>query len=127
MSQSFWEAEVAEPPQAESAEPDSTQLEATEPKQPAAEPPAKPDTLALSMDDFSALEERVLRAVNLVKSARQAHAAAEERAAKAEAEFLGQVPVIDELQEEVRTLRAERENVRQRVERLLAQLDALEL
>ena len=35
--------------------------------------------LALSSADFSALEDRVARAVNLVKSERQARAAAEQR------------------------------------------------
>jgi hypothetical protein len=35
--------------------------------------------------------------------------------------------MIDQLQAEVHTLRTERDQVRQRVERLLAQLDALEL
>jgi uncharacterized coiled-coil DUF342 family protein len=34
---------------------------------------------------------------------------------------------MDQLQNEINALRAERDQVRQRVERLLAQLDALEL
>ena len=42
--------------------------------------------LAVSADDFSALEERILRAVELVKSERSARNAAEDRAARAEAE-----------------------------------------
>jgi uncharacterized coiled-coil protein SlyX len=88
---------------------------------------ADPETLALSADDFSALEERVLRAVNLVKRERLARTEAEERAAKAEAKLAAQAPVADSLQSEVTALRAEREQVRQRVERLLSQLDALEL
>jgi small-conductance mechanosensitive channel len=120
MSQSFWDSEVAEAPQPE-----------TPVASPQAEPPAEPvsdaASLALSADDFAALEQRILRAVELVKAERQARAAAEERAAKAEAQLAGQSPLVDQMQEEVRMLRAERDHVRQRVERLLSQLDALEL
>jgi hypothetical protein len=86
---------------------------------------------ALTVDDFAALEERVFRAVSLVRSERQARTVAEERAAALEtriaAEVQAQQPIIEHLQHEVDSLRAEREQVRQRVERLLSQLDALEL
>jgi hypothetical protein len=116
MVESFWKSEVV--------------LEA-EPEQPAAEPAAEPEAesnaSALSMDDFAALEERILRAVNLVKWERQARATAEERANAAEAQLREQAPLAESLQREVSTLRGERDQVRQRVERLLAQLDALEL
>src|SRR5579863_3482294 len=44
------------------------------------QPAAEPGTLAMSLDDFSSLEDRILRAVNLVKRERLARAAAEERA-----------------------------------------------
>jgi FtsZ-binding cell division protein ZapB len=83
--------------------------------------------LALSADDFAALEERILRAVELVKRERHARTEAEERATMAEALFSEQVPQIENLQKEVNSLRAERDHVRERVERLLAQLDALEV
>jgi uncharacterized coiled-coil protein SlyX len=83
--------------------------------------------VALSPDDFSALEERILRAVDLVKRGRVAHAAAEERAAQAEIRVREQAPLVGHLQKEVNALRAEREQMRNRVERLLEQLDALEL
>jgi len=79
------------------------------------------------VDDFSALEERILRTVNLVKRERLARAAAEERAALAEAQSLEQAPLVEQQQQELNALRAERDHVRQRVERLLSQLDALEL
>ena len=84
-------------------------------------------TLALSMDDFSSLEERILRAVNLVKRERTARAAAEEHAAQAEARANEQASAAEQLQKEVASLRAERDHIRQRVEKLLSQLDALEL
>jgi chromosome segregation ATPase len=105
---------------------------------------SEPGTLALSADEFSALEERILRAVNLVKRERLAKAAAEERATAAEAKIAEHIQASvqaaenlnrerDELQKEtaslqkeIDALRAERDQVRQRVERLLSQLDALE-
>jgi hypothetical protein len=86
-----------------------------------------PSSLPMSVDDFAALEERVLLAVGLVRRERQARAAAEERAAVLQAELDAQIPAIDRLQQEVAALRTEREQVHHRVERLLSQLDALEL
>ncbi len=126
MTQSFWESEVAEETQHEQSD---------EPRQPVAESgeresaehAAEPGALAMSMDDFSALEERILRAVDLVKRERQARAEAEERASTVEAQLREQAPLAENLQKEVSALRGERDHVRQRVERLLSQLDALEL
>ncbi len=107
----------------------------------------EPGTLALSADEFSALEERILRAVNLVKRERLARSAAEERATAAEAKIAEHAQSAENvkqekenlqkesenlqketenLQKELEILRAERDQVRQRVERLLSQLDALE-
>jgi septal ring factor EnvC (AmiA/AmiB activator) len=83
--------------------------------------------LALSSSDFSALEERVARTVQLVKTERQARTAAEQRAESLDARLSEQQTVVKSLQEEVRALNAERDQVRQRVERLLSQLDALEV
>ena len=98
------------------------------------EPVAEPVALTVSADDFSALEERVLRAVELVKRERQQRAAAEDRTAeaearatRAEAQLREQSPVVDQMEAELKTLKAERDHVRQRVERLLEQLDGLEL
>jgi hypothetical protein len=94
---------------------------------------AEHGTVALTADEFSALEERILRAVNLVKRERLARAAAEERATLAETKASEQIHTAEEqkkdfesLQKEVDALRAERDHVRVRVERLLSQLDALE-
>jgi chromosome segregation ATPase len=96
---------------------------ANEPK----EHTAPPKILSLSVSDFSALEERILRAVEVVRRERQARAAAEERAAKAEARLNEKLPLVEQLENELSALRAERDHVRERVERLLGQLDALEL
>ena len=93
----------------------------------AGEPEAQAGTLALSPDDFSALEERILRAVDLVKRGRAAHAVVEERAEQAEIRLREQALLFEQSQKEVNALRAERDHMRQRVEGLLAQLDALEL
>jgi chromosome segregation ATPase len=84
-------------------------------------------TLTLSANDFSALEQRILRAVEVVRKERQARAAADERADRAEAQLREQTPQLEQLERDLNALRAEREHVRERVERLLGQLDALEL
>jgi FtsZ-binding cell division protein ZapB len=97
---------------------------------PASEPAVatEPETMTvLTVDDFAALEERILRAVSLVRSERQARVAAEERTAALEVEVQAQIPAIDRLQQEVDSLRAERDQVRQRIERLLSQLDAMDM
>jgi chromosome segregation ATPase len=102
---------------------------------------APPVALAVSSDDFSALEERVLRAVEMLRHERQARAAAEVRIAEAEecaakavaqlgplqTQLNQQTPLIEQLQNEVSCLRSERDTVRTRVERLLEQLDSLEI
>ena len=91
-------------------------------------------TVSLSAQDFSALEDRIMRAVELVRRERQLRAEAEARAAQAEArvehadtERREQMAASDDLSKELAALRAERNEVRERVERLLSQLDALEL
>jgi hypothetical protein len=112
MSETFWE-----PGTAEQSQPDTQHQE----------PAAAPGTLALSADDFKALEERILRAVDMVKRERLARAAAEERATKAEAQLHEHGPRFEQLEKELQALKGERDHVRQRVERLLTQLDALEL
>lgn len=142
MTQTFWEIDSVDPqppaaePQAPAqeqqqllhAEPEP-QAEFTPEPEPAidAAPESLPEPIAVSIDDFSALEERIVRAVELVRRERQLRTEAEQRAALAESQLAGQSPLVDKLNEELRALRAERDQVRQRVERLLTQLDALEL
>jgi septal ring factor EnvC (AmiA/AmiB activator) len=112
MSQSFLESQTAEHPHTEQSEMNHQE---------------QSGNLALSAADFSALEERVVQTVKLVKSERQARAAAEQRAEKLDAQLQEQSALVKNLQEEVRALSAERDQVRHRVERLLSQLDALEV
>lgn len=121
MSQFTWESERVEESHGES----QNGLHTAEPHPPEAAAPT--GNLALSPDDFSALEERIVKAVDLVKRGRVAHAAAEERAVQAEVRVREQAPLVEHLQKEVNALRAEREQMRKRVEKLLAQLDAIEL
>ncbi|MGD0096098.1 MAG: hypothetical protein ABSB60_06360 [Terracidiphilus sp.] len=116
MSESLWSSEVEA-----GAQPEEPVAE------PLAEAAAEASPLTLSADDFSALEERIVRAVEMVKRERQARSEAERRAEAAEAKLMEQAPVAENLQKEVSALRKEREQVRKRVERLLSQLDALEL
>ena len=91
---------------------------------------ADPEPLPiLTAADFTALEERVLRAVSLVRREREGRIAAEERAVVLESRVAGlqlESAEIERLKEEIELLRAEREQVRLRVERLLGQLDSLE-
>ena len=142
MSQTFWENEVSEEmhteqpftePQAEAQmaehqpQPEEPHYEPAAEQEPVSEQVADSGALALSGDEFSALEERILRTVNLVKQERLSRVDAEERAAQAEAQLREHAPLVEKLQKEVQALSAERDHVRQRVERLLWQLDALEL
>lgn len=115
-------AEPAAPEQA-TAKPDAD----AEPQPSVAEPAPDARALSVSVDDFTALEQRIVRTVALLKQERQARAAAETRAAEADARVREQTTAIDAMKPELATLRAEREQVRQRVERLLTQLDSLEL
>jgi hypothetical protein len=112
MSQSSLESQIAEHPGTEQLEMHDQEA---------------PSNLALSNSDFSALEERVSRTVKLVKSERQARALAEQRAESLDTQLSEQLALVKTLQEEVRALNTERDQVRQRVERLLSQLDALEV
>ena len=69
-------------------------------------------------DSLTSLEDRIQRAVQLVVRLRQEKESALEEAAEAKAEAA-------RLGEEVRTLHAERKQVRGRIEKLLGQMDLL--
>lgn len=86
-----------------------------------------PVALTVSADDFSALEDRIIRAVEMVKRERQGRTAAEERAEHAESELRLVAPRIEALEREIDVLKNERDHVRTRVEKLLTQLDALQI
>jgi FtsZ-binding cell division protein ZapB len=75
--------------------------------------PADPEN-----DSLSSLEERIQRAVQLVGRLRQ-----EKEAAVAEAAEARRAAAL--VADEVKTLRAERKQVRSRIEKLLGQIDQL--
>lgn len=79
----------------------------------------------MAVDDFQALEQRVLRTVQLLKSERELRAAAEERAHAAGQKAEENTALLASMEAELHSLRKEREGVRLRVERLLKQLDEL--
>jgi uncharacterized protein involved in exopolysaccharide biosynthesis len=82
----------------------------------------------VSVDEFQALEAKVLRAVEIIKKERDARAVAETelKEAKAEsAELREKLAAMGGVQGEVDNLLKEREAVRQRVEKMLAQMDEL--
>ena len=83
---------------------------------------------AISVDEFQALEQKVLRAVELIKKEREARAAAEAETAAAQvqvAELREKLASAGTAQAEVDSLLREREVVRQRVEKMLSQMDEL--
>jgi type VI protein secretion system component VasF len=81
--------------------------------------------LPISTDDFSALEERVTRAVEVVKRERTARAEAEQNATRLQSLLDAQSALLEQAKEQMWTLEREREQVRQRVERLLKQIDEI--
>ena len=74
--------------------------------------------LEFEVDSLSSLEERIQRAVQWVAQLRSEKEAAVKAAAEARAE-------ADRLAHEVKTLEAERKQVRTRIEKLLGQIDQL--
>jgi DNA-binding protein H-NS len=89
----------------------------------------------ISVDEFQALEQKVLQTVELIKKEREARIAAESAAASAQAataEAQAELATLKEklaaagdTQTELDHLHRERESVRLRVEKMLANLDEL--
>ena len=77
------------------------------------------------VDSLARLEQRILRAVALVDELRQQKDAAEAERDKAVGEAGEARALASELSQELETLRAERQEVRARIERLLGQMDLL--
>jgi predicted nucleic acid-binding Zn-ribbon protein len=70
------------------------------------------------IDSLGSLEERIQQAIQLVSRLRAEKQAAEEQAAEAKSEAA-------RLADEVQALQSERKQVRQRIEKLLGQIDQL--
>jgi uncharacterized protein involved in exopolysaccharide biosynthesis len=82
----------------------------------------------ISVDEFLALEQKVLQAVELIKKEREARAAAESErdAALTEvADLKSKLAASDGAQSEIESLHREREAVKLRVEKMLATMDEL--
>ena len=76
-------------------------------------------------EDFPALEEKIYKAIELLKSAKAAKAAAERDAQRLRDQLEQREEELEMLRSEVVALRKEREEVRGRVEKMLKQIDAL--
>ncbi len=79
----------------------------------------------ISVDEFQALEQKVLRAVEIVKREREARAAAEAEVERLREQLNAQAAASATAQSEISTLAKEREAVKQRVEKMLQQMDDL--
>jgi chromosome segregation ATPase len=82
-------------------------------------------TSAISVDEFQALEQKVLRAVEIVKSEREARAVAEAEVASLREQIAAYQSNARAVETELTTLNKERDAVRLRVEKLLQQMDEL--
>jgi hypothetical protein len=82
-------------------------------------------TATISVDEFQALEQKVMRAVEIVKQEREARAKAEAEIANLKEQLEFQTLVAGEAQAAVNTLSKDRDVVRQRVEKMLQQMEEL--
>jgi chromosome segregation ATPase len=82
-------------------------------------------TSTISVDEFQALEQKVVRAIEIVKHEREARAAAEAEVANLRAQLADHQSLAAMAESEIDTLSKEREAVRLRVEKMLQQMDEL--
>jgi chromosome segregation ATPase len=76
-------------------------------------------------EDFPALEEKIYKAIELLKSAREGQASAERDAGRLREQLETREEELDVLRGEMIALKKEREEVRGRVEKMLKQIDTL--
>jgi len=79
----------------------------------------------VSADEFLALEQKVLRAVEIVRREREARAAAEAEAASLREQLDRLTSASNSAQTQITALNQERDSVRLRVEKMLQQMDEL--
>jgi len=79
----------------------------------------------ISADEFHALEEKVYRTIELLKTAREGKAAAERDAARPRQQLEDREEEVETIRTQIVGLRKEREDVRGRVEKMLKQIDLL--
>jgi len=80
---------------------------------------------APSTADFKSLEQKILRTIELLKSAREAKAAAERDAARLREQLNEREEEVETLRQELLGLRKDREEVRTRVEKMLDQIESM--
>ncbi len=79
----------------------------------------------ISPDEFQALEQKVLRAVEIVRREREARALAEAEVKALHEQLDALTSASNTAQTQITTLNQERETVRLRVEKMLQQMDEL--
>jgi chromosome segregation ATPase len=79
----------------------------------------------VSADEFQALEQKVLRAVEIVRREREARAAAEAETASLREQLERLTSASNSAQTQITALNQERDSVRTRVEKMLQQMDEL--
>lgn len=87
---------------------------------------AKEEELAAAADTFAALEQRVVRAIELLNREREQRAVIENKLASLQEQLQAEHTQTATLRREMEELHRERDTVRTRVERLMASLDAIE-
>ena len=76
-------------------------------------------------DDFQALEEKVYRTIEMYKAARQAQATAERDVQRLRQQMEDREEELVRLRRETVQLKKEREDIRGRVEKMLAQIESV--
>ena len=79
----------------------------------------------VSSDEFQALEEKVYKTIELLKTAREAKAIAERDVSRLREQLEDREEEVDTMRKQIVSLRREREEVRGRVEKMLKQIDTL--
>jgi uncharacterized coiled-coil DUF342 family protein len=79
----------------------------------------------ISADEFHALEEKVYRTIELLKTAREGRAAAERDVSRLRQQLEESEEEVETIRTQIVALRKEREDVRGRVEKMLKQIDLL--
>ncbi len=80
---------------------------------------------AVSPLDLKALEEKVVRTIEVLNRTRAAKAKADEEIDNLKLEVMGRDEQIENMEKELITLRKGREEARERVERMIKQIDGL--
>ena len=80
---------------------------------------------AASVDEFHALEEKVYKTIELLKSVREGKAIAERDVSRLREQLEDREEEVETMRQQIVSLRREREDVRGRVEKMLKQIDAM--